>query len=222
MKTFDPEGGIDISDRPIWQFLRRLIYFCVIVVCLFFLGKWGITTFLKKAARDSLASKLQWMKERKDHQLEFYSTDYTDETLQHLRGNVDVEYLEFNQTDITATGVAELNSLPNLKGLVLYGGRAITNQCMVLLKDFPKLERLTLRNTQVNDEGIIPLIELPQLKHLSLEDDKYGGTTFTEKALTNLSQFTQLKSLYLSGRWATDDEVENLRKKLPTCKISLR
>jgi hypothetical protein len=82
-----------------------------------------------------------------------------------------------------------LHSLPHLRELSL-GGKCITDDGLVQLKNCPELENLDLSYTQITDAG---LIHLKDLKHL--------------------------KVLYLRGTQVTAKGIEELKKALPATDI---
>jgi hypothetical protein len=222
MTYIDPENDLSQTNKPIWRFVLNVVVVVMLLFILFQAGKWAYKASYINSSVKRMDQELALMKQKMKRVLEFYNYDYTDEILARLGGNQDVEYIAFNLTDIGPEGIDQLSKFPNLKGLLLYGGGRITNQAIPSLTKLPILEVLILKNTRVDDEGILLLKELASLINLELFWESYDGPILTDKALDHLAQFPHLKQIHLSGGWSSDDAVKKLKDKLPACSISQR
>jgi hypothetical protein len=87
--------------------------------------------------------------------LELRQTKITDEGLKHLRGT-DLEMLDVSATKIDDAGLANLGELelPHLKTLVLEGLGHVTDDGIVHLAHYGKLEWLLVGGTKVTSHGV--------------------------------------------------------------------
>jgi hypothetical protein len=214
-----PTADLRYTNRPIWGCLLMLTLCFTILTALYFTIPYAWKHYYVSQSVKRLDITLLENKQRQRRFLEFYDTDYTDDILEHLRGNPDVEYIAFNLADVSSKGLSIVATLPNLQGLLLYGGGKINNKALKHLQQLPRLERLILRNTEVTDEGLLLLKDFPSLRNLALDDDRYGGPLFTSRALANLHGLSQLKTLDLSCGAFTGGAIEALKKALPECKV---
>ncbi len=177
---------------------------------------------------DEAKHRRQWLDEqlsglRSHHQSDiyFYCTSETDDLLDHFRDMPEVERLTFELTDITHDGLKVLRTLPNLRELVLYGGRpGVDDTAFGELQGHERLERVQLVNTSVTDGGLAVLKTLPNLKYLTLFREQSRGTTLTDNAVEVLRGMKQLRELELSGGWISTEAVRQLQESLPDCKIT--
>lgn len=75
---------------------------------------------------------------------------------------------------ISDTAVAQLRELPELRTLIVGGGR-ITDRTLEHLADFPALEDLTLSYTGISDEGLRSVHGFPYLRRITLHIDDIVG-----------------------------------------------
>jgi len=86
--------------------------------------------------------------------------------------------------------------------------------------------------TDVTDDGLAVLKEIPKLRSLAIEwDPEWGrrlrelgfnqGTGTTDAGLVHLKELTNLEKLYFSGDWASEEAIAELREALPNCKITV-
>jgi len=113
----------------------------------------------------------------------------TDSTLVHVKGLLQLTYLDLRNTQITGAGLVHLKGLTNLQTLKLY-------------------------DTSVTDAGLVHLARLNTLEKLSL-----GNTNVTDAGLVYLMGLTNLSRLYLTNTQVTDTGVNNLKRALPKCYI---
>lgn len=151
----------------------------------------------------------------------FYCTSGTDVFVSRIAGSSAIESLETELADLSDTGMKHVASLPNLKKLVLYGGRpSVGNAGLAELEGHKKLEALSLINTSVSDQGLSVLATLPELKTLVLFWEDFRGQRLTNASIEHLRHLAQLEALELSGGWASEGMIERLRSHLPNCEIT--
>jgi len=78
--------------------------------------------------------------------------------------------------------------------LLALQGQNFTNRDLSLLHTIPTIERLSVRESRVDDDGIAPLSRLPKLLELDL-----SGTEVTDAALLQLAEIPTLETLELDG-----------------------
>jgi hypothetical protein len=150
----------------------------------------------------------------------FYCTNNTDTFLSRIAGMVSLEALETELADVSDAGMTYVAQCPNLKKLVLYGGRpSVGNAGLAQLEGHEKLETLELINTNVTNDGLVSLTKLPNLKSLVLFWEAVRGERLTDAGLKRLNNLSKLVTLELSGGWVSENAVEELRLQLPECKI---
>lgn len=171
--------------------------------------------------RQWLNEQLSGLKSGQQSSVYFYCTSETGGLLDHFRDMPEVEGLTFELTDITPEGLKIVRTFPNLRELVLYGGRpGVDDTGFAELRGHPALEKVELVNTRVTDDGLTVLKTLPNLKHLTLFREQVRETTLTDEAVELLRNMKQLERLELSGGWISTTATEELQKALPNCTIT--
>jgi hypothetical protein len=154
--------------------------------------------------------------------IHFYTTEQTDDLLKVFAGMSEVRRMGFELTDVTADGMKMVAKLPNLRELVLYGGRpSVDNEGLREISGHKQIVTLKLVNTDVTDEGLAVLATLPNLRSVTLYREAFRDRTLTDKGLLSLGTLDQLEELVIDGGWASSAAVEQLQTELPNCKISL-
>jgi hypothetical protein len=82
------------------------------------------------------------------------------------------------------------------------------------LEEFRHLARLSLRDTQITDEGL-RLIRLPD----SVWFLDLGNTRLSDESIAFLSELSHLQVLRIDGTSITRSQVARLERKLPGCKV---
>jgi eukaryotic-like serine/threonine-protein kinase len=114
--------------------------------------------------------------------------------------------LDLKGTAVTDTGVRRLAGLTGLTSLQLTG-RGISNDSVGTLAGFPKLNRLALINTRLDDAGLTRLTKaLPELTALDLSETSVSNAGLKVVA-TNCPK---LESLFLRATAVTDDGLKGL------------
>ncbi|HUG66579.1 MAG TPA: hypothetical protein VMM76_02430 [Pirellulaceae bacterium] len=144
--------------------------------------------------------------------------------LRHLRGLSRLQYLELDGTNIEDEQLACLNTLPELRGLIL--PTQTNDETLAQIADCTNLRVLDLEGTRVTDAGLRHLLNMPHLMSLYLSDEASNLAAVKQLAgvpslrvlrldayeidietLDALAQITQLRELDLNGyEVATDDD----------------
>jgi eukaryotic-like serine/threonine-protein kinase len=138
----------------------------------------------------------------------------TNEGARALAANERIVSVNLGGTKIDDQGLASLAERKNWEEFLLDGTR-ITDDGLNVLRDMPQLRSLWLSNTKVGDSGLATIATLPALEVLHLNQ-----THVTDSGLTHLEGLQHLKDLRLDGTRVTPQRVDQLRKKLPNCRIS--
>jgi hypothetical protein len=90
------------------------------------------------------------------------------------------------------------------------------------LKGHPRLESLTI-GSKLTDPGLATLKELPALRSLTLGSSSRHRESLTDAGLEHLNELKELTYLHLYGYggWASPEAVEELRRQLPKCTITV-
>jgi hypothetical protein len=152
-------------------------------------------------------------------------TQVTDADLPHLLKLQKVECLSLcvgGPGYIAAARLADLSTLPRLRGLLLSANEWANIQTVDGLLKLEKLEflRLHVKRGQIPAAGLGDLAKLPHLRTLCLDGGEWSGSP-TVDAVAKLSQ---LRELYLNcdvGPGKEEPDVAALRKALPNCRIEI-
>jgi Leucine-rich repeat (LRR) protein len=165
-------------------------------------------------------------------------TNITDDKLIFLNKLKTLEKLQLHLNQkITGEGLANLKDLKSLRELVFLS-TPINNGALKNIGQFSSLEVLNLEGTNVTDEGLVYLTNLPKLKVLTiignntdaglsnlkeskhLEDLIFFSPEITDKGLANLKDIPTLKKLSISTFKVTREGIEDLLKVKPNLEIS--
>ena len=141
----------------------------------------------------------------------------TDDGVAHFVELDCLESISLNGTDITDESIRLLAELPRLTNLDVRENR-LTNECLRYAGQMQPLRVLWVgafnkSNPRITDEGLLHLMQLPQLEGIDLE-----GTAVTEMGLERVSGL-ELKWLRLQNTKVRD--YERVRKAFPECFISM-
>jgi imidazolonepropionase-like amidohydrolase len=92
----------------------------------------------------------------------------------------------------------------------------VTDADLAILEEFPGLESLDLRITQIGDEGVAHLRTLRWLKHVNL-----FRTNLSDKGMESLRGLIDLETLLIGGTKVTDAGLANLERLAKLRKISV-
>jgi len=184
-----------------------------VVALLLFIGVFKLRHLdsLNGAFNDAFYADLENLKAGRTDALHLYCTKGTDALVTEIGGMTGVNELALELTDVTDGGMAAVASLPNLRVLVLYGGRpGVGNEGLARLHTCTRLKRLELINTRVTDDGLAILLDFPELRSLTLYHDAFRESTLTDAGLLKVKDLGSLKSLDLTGGWITDAGLAHL------------
>ncbi|QDU03795.1 Leucine Rich repeats (2 copies) [Gimesia chilikensis] len=141
--------------------------------------------------------------------LSLNSTQVTDEGLAKLASLQRLEDLDLGDTKITGTGFANVK-FTSLKKLSFRECDKLTVEGFKQIVKCQNLERLNLRNTNIDDPFLQEIAKLDKLLTLWIDDTKV-----TNAGLPYLNSMTQLKSLEIRGTAITREGMLQLWKHLP-------
>jgi len=147
-----------------------------------------------------------------------YDSGNADVFLTRIRGMEPLESFTLQATGLSDSGMKDVATLPNLKKLDV-GGPGVTNDGIVHLQGHANLETLELHNTNVTDDGVAALKDIPTLRTLVLFRESWRGQCPSDSGLKHLENITQLEELEVSGGWASEAAVADLKNALPDCEI---
>jgi hypothetical protein len=198
----------------------------VSVICVLGLGAMFIRTDFAhraeetKRSLDDLNSQIEMLRAGETDSVNLYDTHGTDELLQQLRGMPEIQSLKLDLTDVSDDGIDHIAFLPNLRTLVVCGGRpGIGDIGLTRLSHAGRLETLELVNTHVTNDGLSELRNFPNLHILKLYYEASRRECLTEDAFEYLRELQELQRLELGGGWASDAMVSDLKDALPHCEI---
>ena len=164
-------------------------------------------------------------------ELALNDTQITNSGLVFARGLTKLESLDLSRTRVTEAGFQHFTKLANLRRLTM---RDTNLKQLALVRNWPRLEHLSLGGNLFGDNELIHLRKLNELKHLSLArtritDDGLvhlktltnlqtlvlNRTAVTDAGLKHLKGLTNLKILGIDGTKITDDAVAQLQQSLP-------
>lgn len=91
---------------------------------------------------------------------------------------------------------------------------SINNGVLPYIAQLTELQKLSLKGTKIQDEGIENLTRLTRLRSLNL-----SGTGVSGKGISVIKGMNELLYLYLQGCQLTAKEMEDIRSKMPNCTI---
>ena len=176
----------------------------------------------KEAIRRSqrqLDYQLDELKSGKSQQLYLYDTHGTDQLLEQINGMVEIKTLYLEQTDVSDNGMRHVVTLPNLRQLIIYAGQ-MSDEGLALLKGNQSITSLELYQLRITDDALRVLTEMPNLRSLTVSSEARLDPRLTDAGLANLKDLQNLDKLVISGDWASDGAIDELRSALPDCKIT--
>jgi Leucine-rich repeat (LRR) protein len=166
-------------------------------------------------------------------ELNLMNTPVNDESIASLSGLTALKKLRLRGTKITGDNILALADMP-IVDLELSESN-FGNAGMEAIAKMPKLEKLNLWLTKVDDQGLAKLKGKTSLKQLNLDnvagitDESIplitelgnldllhlGGTGVTESAIPQLKKLSKLKTLFITRLGVSETAAENLRKEMP-------
>jgi hypothetical protein len=165
-------------------------------------------------------------------------TKNTDKILKRVRQLAHVRSIVLNETDVTDRGLSGLAELTGLEALRIGVGRQITDAGLAELARLQDLKELALVGTRVTDEGMKHVAALRGLRQLSVSDVSDAGfhqlrqlagleqlellrADITPAGVEDLQALRQLRSLALIGCHLSDANLDELRRGLPDCRMTV-
>ncbi len=128
---------------------------------------------------------------------------------------VDFNPLKTENRQITDRDLRLLRSFPRLNHLVIKNCQQVSDDGLSELSRLSNLQYLYLNDTPITDAGLAHLAALKNLKELSLTDTKVTGA-----GLVQLSGLTNLNFLYLYSKRDAPVDAAQLQRALPKCCIN--
>jgi Leucine-rich repeat (LRR) protein len=170
--------------------------------------------------------------------LDLGETDTDDNGLENLTSMQDLAILDLRATCITGKGVAVLSTLKSLNNLNLTSNN-IGDPGAAALQALKGLRGLRIAQCRITDKGVASLALLDTLESIDLERNKnvtdnavksltrlkhlwhldLANTSFSAQSLKYLQQMPSLKVLIFSRNNIQPDELDEMQKKLPHCKL---
>ena len=138
--------------------------------------------------------------------LHVISTKANDEWIKPLANLTNLKSLRFtNNGKLTDSGMANFAELKNLETFA-FVGTTITGNAYSNCRNWTKVNRVSHRGSQVNDEGLRELCQhLPNLESISLAHAK-----FTDAGAVHLAKLTKLRNLEIGSQHASPASLKNL------------
>ena len=136
-----------------------------------------------------------------------------DDFLSQLSALPEIEFLGLENTEISESDWHNLSKFRKLK-IIHLGNSNISDDGVKSLSELPELDTLSMSDTKGITDSALPYIsKLPKLTNLKLQ-----STKITDQGLRTLSPHSELGILELRGLKVTSDGVE-LLKNIPTLKV---
>lgn len=138
-----------------------------------------------------------------------------DACLEQIGKMKELEQLDLAGTRISDRGLKHVSNLPKLRHLILGGSHTpnlslgftdVGDEGLAGMTDLPNLAGITLERTKVTDAGLRHLARFPALKTIWL-----GYTEITGSRFGDLAELPNLAGMDLEGTKVTDDGLANLR-----------
>jgi hypothetical protein len=216
METVDITAELARTRRVYWRlhiFIVLLLLFGSGAFALFcvFTG-YGVTT------REDLDKQIAAVKSGHSNSIVIRYCRGTDALLKQLVDVPGIEKITLDVTDATNGGMKSLAGIKTLKSLRIIGG-SVGDEGFSYVARISSIERLELTNTSISDRSVPRLKDLPRLRWLSIVCDPVSYPRFTDAGLEDMKALTGLKTLYVSGGFASHGAVKALREALPDCAI---
>lgn len=173
-----------------------------------------------RRSQDDFTTQLGNLKSGDNTEIYLYDSRDTDVLLRQMNGMAKVEVLQLELTDVSDEGMRSVATLPKLRKLVVYGGNpGIGDRGLVLLKGNRSIEMLELINTRITDDGLGVLKDLHSLLSLTVYCEARREPRLSDAGLAHLKNLQKLETLEITGGWASDSGVADLKSTMPTCSI---
>ena len=122
--------------------------------------------------------------------------------------------LELRSLPLSDTGLKSLLAKVTLVGLDVSGSEISDRGLQALASARVSLRLLDLSFTRIGDEGLTSVASQSELRHLSLIDCRV-----TDGGIESLSRLARLREIYLAKTAVSASAAEQLRRRLPACRI---
>ncbi len=162
--------------------------------------------------------------------LSLWNNKISDVDLAALKDLTQLESLNLNGTKVTFGGIKQLLDMKSMKRLELSQIALAPEDLKQIVTGMPKLEYLGLSHKNINDECIVEIAKLKNLKYLYLGESSvsehglkpfYASETLetlqlypsrSPEFLNHIGALKSIKRLYLQGAEVTDKEVAEVSK----------
>jgi hypothetical protein len=148
-----------------------------------------------------------------------YSHDI-DDFLRSIAGSPGIRSVQIGQGDLSDTGLRYVASLPQLKHLSLYDV-AITDAGLAQLRICENLEALLICPAARATISLRDILLLPMLRRATLIDPPARGG-WLKSEFEQLKEASALDELVLVTDELNSEQIDELRKQLPRCSITLK
>ena len=139
-------------------------------------------------------------------------TNASDDILRELESIPELTSLHLDYTQVSDEGLPSLEQFKMLEVVCLNSSR-VTDRGLIHCQHLRHLRVLRLSGTRTRNEGLSYLHDLENLQELTL-----GNTKVDDAGMKYLEHLSQLRHLELNEK-VTASSLEDLRAKLPMCKI---
>lgn len=122
--------------------------------------------------------------------------------------------IELRGLPLSDEGLKSLMAKVMLVGLDVSGSELSDCGLQELVTAKPQLRLLDLSFTRISDEGLKAVASQSELRHISLINCRV-----TDCGIASLTRLTRLREIYLIKTSVSSQAVEQLRQRLPTCRI---
>lgn len=148
--------------------------------------------------------------------LELNDMELDDSSLDALGSCHQVEGLILNRATIKDESLRHLSRLPNLHALQLMNCGVTDAGAKQIVDGCPGLKFMVIDNTRMTDVASQEFARLPNLQTLSLRN-----VSITDDGIRKLTSCSTLKSLFVKNTKVASVGEEELRKSLPTLRVSI-
>ncbi|MCA9078604.1 MAG: hypothetical protein KDA93_26495 [Planctomycetaceae bacterium] len=124
-----------------------------------------------------------------------------------------VHGVDFSKSNVGRQSLLDLSRYPGLLTLCL-ASTNLTDEGIEVLDDLPQIEFLMVYENNMTDEAMRHIAHLPQLKYLLVD-----GTQMTSKAINELKALTHLEELRIHGTPLDGDALKSFADENPNIRI---
>jgi hypothetical protein len=170
-------------------------------------GDANIDTFLKH---------LDDLKNVRDLELSIEYSHNTDSFLKEIQSMEAVRVIRIHKCDVSDAGLGYVATLPNLESLGLRYGH-VTDGGIEKLTTCPTLKGLNVKPYDIEHLSVRTLVAMPNVERLSLHEPYEKD--WLKRGIEQIDHVSSLRELSLYEADLSPENVEQLRARLPTCKV---